>query len=82
MAFKMKGFSAFTRTDDDIVEVPGGDGLTVDVNTGEVIKPKLKMTKETGRFMKYPTPNTEKDELQPPRKERKEILKKLPDVKN
>ena len=56
MVFKMKGFSAFTKTDDDIVEVPGGDGLTVDVNTGEVIKPKLKMTKKTGKFKTRPTP--------------------------
>ena len=56
MAFKMKGFSAFTRTDDDIVEVPGGDGVTINVNTGEVIKPKLKMTKKIGKLGKRPTP--------------------------
>ena len=39
MAFKMKGFSAFTKTDDDIVN-----------------KPKLKMTKKTGKFKTRPTP--------------------------
>jgi hypothetical protein len=68
----MKGFSAFTKNNDDIVKVPGGNGLTVDVNTGEVIKRKPKMTKKTGKFKKRPTPpNKEKDEFQPPpRKER------------
>jgi len=67
MAFKMRGFSAFTKTDDDTVEVPGGAGTTINVNTGEVIKPKLKMTKKTGKLEKRPTPppNKEKDESQP-----------------
>ena len=54
MAFKMKGMnhgkntgSAYKKKstdDDEILKVPGGDGLKINASTGEVIKPSSKKT--------------------------------------
>jgi hypothetical protein len=38
--------------DDKILSVPGGGGATINTDTGEVIKPKLRMTKTVGKISK------------------------------